>query len=144
MILAILLGRLAISTAYPGKRPGGALAVDALAGGQASDTKVYALAVDARDAKAVRFCAHLGFEAVPNIPLRLLHRFWTDKGAIHHHNPSPRPRPNDQSMPPPGCMVPVTCCPRCGSSAGRQGTSWNPTPSSIMAKRPEASVTRSR
>ena len=58
--------------------------------------------------------------------------------------PSPRLRPKLQSTLPPGVIVPVTCRPSCCSSAGRQGTSWNPRPSSIMANRPDASVTRWR
>ena len=44
----------------------------------------------------------------------------------------------------PGDIVPATCCPSFCSSAGRQGTNWKPRPSSIMANRPDASVTRCR
>ena len=58
--------------------------------------------------------------------------------------PKPRLRPKFQSTPPPGDMTPATCFPSCCSSAGRQGTSWNPMPSSIMANRPEDRVTRWR
>lgn len=39
---------------------------------------------------------------------------------------------------------PLTSSPRCRSRLGRQGTSWKPSPSSIMAKRPEARVMRFR
>src|SRR5260370_617042 len=56
--------------------------------------------------------------------------------------PNPRLRPKFQSTPPAGIMTPETCRPRCCSRAGRHGTSWNPSPSSIMANRPDASVTR--
>ena len=58
--------------------------------------------------------------------------------------PSPRFRPKLQSTLPPGIITPPTCRPSCCSSAGRQGTSWKPRPSSIMAKRPDESVTRWR
>ena len=36
--------------------------------------------------------------------------------------------------------MPETCLPRLRSSDGDQGTSWKPRPSSIMAKRPDASI----
>ena len=39
-------------------------------------------------------------------------------------------------------IVPTTCWPTFCSSAPRQGTNSKPTPSSIMAKRLDASVTR--
>ena len=39
---------------------------------------------------------------------------------------------------------PATCLPRFRSSDGDQGTSRNPSPSSIIAKRPEASIRRCR
>jgi hypothetical protein len=58
--------------------------------------------------------------------------------------PSPRLRPKLQSTLPPGVITPLTCLPSCSSNAGRQGTSWKPSPSSIIAKRPDASVTRCR
>jgi hypothetical protein len=56
--------------------------------------------------------------------------------------PSPRFRPKLQSTPPARDITPATCLPSCCSKAGRQGTNWNPSPSSIMANRPDASVTR--
>src|SRR5216684_2982678 len=56
--------------------------------------------------------------------------------------PNPRLRPKLHSMPLAGIMTPETCRPRCCSRAGRHGTSWNPSPSSIMANRPDASATR--
>ena len=60
------------------------------------------------------------------------------------HSPSPRFRPRLHSTFPPGAMTPRTSRPSSFSSAGRHGTSWKPSPSSIMANRPEASVTRWR
>ncbi len=58
--------------------------------------------------------------------------------------PIPRFRPKLQSTAPQTAITPVTCLPSCGSNAGRHGTSWKPIPSSIMANRPEDSVTRWR
>ena len=58
--------------------------------------------------------------------------------------PIPRLRPRCQSTAPPGAVTPVTQWPSCCSNAGRQGTSRNPSPSSIIANRPDASVTRRR
>src|ERR1700704_5107307 len=59
-------------------------------------------------------------------------------------SPSPRFRPKLQSTPPLGSMTPETWRPSCCSSAGRQGTSWKPRPSSIIANRPELKMTRCR
>ena len=60
------------------------------------------------------------------------------------YTPSPRLRPKFHSTVPPGAIIPPTCLPNSFSRAGRHGTSWKPSPSSIIAKRPEASVTRCR
>lgn len=60
------------------------------------------------------------------------------------HNPSPRLRPKLQSTPPSPRATPETWRPSCFSRDGVQGTSWKPRPSSIMAKRPEASAKRCR
>ena len=57
---------------------------------------------------------------------------------------SPRLGPNVHSTVPLRDKVPVTCFPKCRSSAGRHGTSWKPSPSSIMAKRPEERIRRRR
>ena len=56
--------------------------------------------------------------------------------------PSPRFRPKRQSTVPREDMTPEIWRPSCCSSAGRQGTSRKPSPSSIIAKRPDESVTR--
>ena len=60
------------------------------------------------------------------------------------YRPSPRFRPKPQSMPPSTRATPETWRPSCFSRDGVQGTSWKPRPSSIMAKRPEASAKRCR
>ena len=60
------------------------------------------------------------------------------------HRPSPRLRPKPQSIPPSARATPETWRPSCFSRVGVQGTSWKPRPSSIMAKRPEASAKRCR
>ena len=52
----------------------------------------------------------------------------------------PRARPKVHSMAPPERTSPETCRPNCRSMDGDQGTSWKPSPSSSMAKRPEARV----
>ena len=46
-------------------------------------------------------------------------------------------RPKLQSTPPSTRARPETCLPRFRSNEGDQGTSWKPSPSSIMAKRPD-------
>lgn len=74
VIPAILLGRLAVAVTHQGKRLGGALVADALARAVASDIMAYTMVVDAKDADAARFYAHLGFEPLPDSPLRLLRR----------------------------------------------------------------------
>jgi hypothetical protein len=63
-------------------------------------------------------------------------------GQSANQIPNPIFLPMLQVTPPPRVATPETCRSRCCSNAGRQGTSWNPRPSSIMAKRPDASVTR--
>lgn len=60
------------------------------------------------------------------------------------YSPSPRLRPNGQSMPPSGRATPEICRPMCRSTEGVHGTSLKPSPSSINAKRPEASAKRWR
>jgi len=57
-------------------------------------------------------------------------------------SPSPRLRPKLQSMVPPDRTTPGTCRPSWRSNDGVQGTRLNPSPSSIMAKRPDARMTR--
>ena len=74
VIPAILLGRLAVAISHQGKRLGGALVADALDRARVNDIMAYAMVVDAKNAEAARFYAHLGFEPLPDSPLRLLRR----------------------------------------------------------------------
>ena len=61
-IPAVLLGRLAVAQAHQGKRLGGALVADALLRATLTEVMAYAMIVDAKDAQAVSFYEHLGFE----------------------------------------------------------------------------------
>ena len=74
VVPAILLGRLAIALTHQGKRLGMSLVADALARSTRSDVVGYAMLVDAKDAQAAAFYAHLGFEPLPDQPLRLMRR----------------------------------------------------------------------
>lgn len=74
VIPAILLGRLAVATAHQGKHLGSALVADALARAEESQIMAHIVVVDAKDAEAARFYAHLGFEPLPEHGLRLLRR----------------------------------------------------------------------
>jgi predicted N-acetyltransferase YhbS len=73
-IPAVLLGRLAVATAHQGQRLGGALVADALARATKSDITAHLMVVDAKDAEAAGFYAHLGFEPLPSTPLRLIRK----------------------------------------------------------------------
>ncbi len=57
-------------------------------------------------------------------------------------SPRSRLRPRLHSIPPPFLAMPATCWPSFFSISRDQGTSWNPSPSSIMAKRPDDSIRR--
>lgn len=69
---AVLLGRLAVALTHQGRRLGGALVADALLRASRSEVMAFAMVVDAKDAAAARFYAHLGFEALADNPGRLL------------------------------------------------------------------------
>lgn len=58
------------------------------------------------------------------------------QGLLFAQRPNPRGRVNDQSTAPPGMTMPEMWRRICGSSASRHGTRLNPSPSSIIAKRP--------
>ena len=62
VIPAVLLGRLAVAKFHQGKRLGGVLVADALLRATPSEVMAYAMVVDAKDERAARFYAHLGFE----------------------------------------------------------------------------------
>jgi ribosomal protein S18 acetylase RimI-like enzyme len=55
------LGRLAVDTAYRGRKLGGALLLDAVARSMRSEIAVFALVVDAKDEQAEAFYCHHGF-----------------------------------------------------------------------------------
>lgn len=71
---AILLGRLAVDAGHQGKRLGGALLADALMRASRSEVMAYAMVVDAKDAAAAHFYAHLGFERLGDDKRRLIRR----------------------------------------------------------------------
>ncbi|HEY1245940.1 MAG TPA: GNAT family N-acetyltransferase [Hyphomicrobiaceae bacterium] len=70
-IPAILLGRLAVSTAAKGQGLGAALLVDAITRTDESGIGAYALVVDAKDDAAKAFYEHFGFMVLPGATLRL-------------------------------------------------------------------------
>ena len=72
VVPAILLGRLAVATTHQGRRLGGALVADALLRSARAEIAGHVLVVDAIDAEAARFYAHLGFEALADEPRRLI------------------------------------------------------------------------
>ena len=71
-IPAVLLGRLAVAQAHQGKRLGGALVADALLRATRAEVMAYAMVVDAKDAQAVTFYEHLGFERLVDDPHKLI------------------------------------------------------------------------
>jgi GNAT superfamily N-acetyltransferase len=68
---AVRMGRLAIATSYQGVGLGAALLANALQRSSRSEVAAYALLVDAKDAKAARFYARHGLQALPQAPLTL-------------------------------------------------------------------------
>ncbi len=68
---AILLGRLAIATAFQGRGLGGALLADALRRAVAAEIGAYAVIVDAKDESAAAFYRHHGFLSIGTRPRRL-------------------------------------------------------------------------
>ncbi|MCU0753808.1 MAG: GNAT family N-acetyltransferase [Xanthomonadales bacterium] len=73
-IPAALLGRLAVSVAHQGFGLGAALLFDALQRAARSEVVAHLLVVDAGDEAAAGFYRHHGFEALPDVPLRLIRR----------------------------------------------------------------------
>lgn len=72
VVPAVLLGRLAVATAYQGKRLGGALVADALLRAAQSEVMAHAMLVEAKDEQAARFYEHLGFARLIDDRLRLI------------------------------------------------------------------------
>jgi GNAT superfamily N-acetyltransferase len=70
-IPAILLGRLAVSTAAKGQGLGAALLVDAITRADESGIGAYALVVDAKDDAAKAYYEHFGFMVLPGPTMRL-------------------------------------------------------------------------
>ncbi len=56
-----LIGRLAVDQRYQSQRLGSTLIIDAVRRSVQSDTAIFALVVDAKDAGALAFYRHLGF-----------------------------------------------------------------------------------
>jgi len=66
------LGRLAVATAYRGRKLGSALLWDAIQRSVRSEVAVFALVVDAKDDQAVTFYRHHGFAAFGSQPRQLV------------------------------------------------------------------------
>jgi len=62
---AVLIGRLAVSTAFRGQKLGSALLADAITRVARADIATYAVLVDPKDAAAERFYRHHGFVDLP-------------------------------------------------------------------------------
>jgi GNAT superfamily N-acetyltransferase len=61
---AALLGRMAIATAFQGRKLGSALLADAVARADSADLATFALVVDPKDETAKRFYEHHGFASL--------------------------------------------------------------------------------
>lgn len=61
LVPAALIGRLAVSQVWQGRRIGGALMIDAVHRAARADPAVFAIVVDAKGEKAAAFYRHLGF-----------------------------------------------------------------------------------
>jgi len=62
LVPAGLIGRLAVATAFQGRRIGGALIMDAVLRAARADPAIFAIIVDAKDDRAASFYEHLGFK----------------------------------------------------------------------------------
>lgn len=72
VVPGVLLGRLAVATAFQGQRLGISLVADAILRSTRSDVVGHLMVVDAKDEAAARFYAHLGFHRLGDAPLRLV------------------------------------------------------------------------
>jgi len=61
LLPACRIGRLAVATAAAGQGLGATLVIDAVSRAMRAEPAIFALLVDAKDAAAARFYAHLGF-----------------------------------------------------------------------------------
>ena len=66
------LGRLAVDSAYQGRKLGGALLWDSAVRATRSDMAVFALVVDAKDGRAEAFYRHHGFASFASAPLQMI------------------------------------------------------------------------
>jgi ribosomal protein S18 acetylase RimI-like enzyme len=71
LVPAGLIGRLATASAFQGQGIGGALILDAVIRASRSDPAIFAVIVDAKDERAVRFYEHLGFTRAVSRPATL-------------------------------------------------------------------------
>ena len=68
LVPAGLIGRLAVASAYQGRRIGGALIMDAVLRAARADPAIFAIIVDAKDDRAAKFYEHLGFKRLSSRP----------------------------------------------------------------------------
>lgn len=71
LLPAGLIGRLAVDQRFRGQRLGGALVMDAAVRAARAEPAIFALAVDAKDEKAVAFYQHHGFRRFASKPASL-------------------------------------------------------------------------
>ncbi|MCC6737221.1 MAG: GNAT family N-acetyltransferase [Bauldia sp.] len=71
LVPAVLIGRLAVDQRYGGRGLGAALLFDAIRRCAAADAAVFAVVVDAKDERSVRFYEHHGFIRFGSRPLSL-------------------------------------------------------------------------
>jgi ribosomal protein S18 acetylase RimI-like enzyme len=71
LLLACLIGRLAVDRAFRGRRLGSALIMDAVQRAMRAEPAIFALVVDAKDETAVGFYQHLGFRRFSSSPMKL-------------------------------------------------------------------------
>jgi predicted GNAT family N-acyltransferase len=69
---AARLGRVAVDEPFKGQKLGAALLADAILRAAVSEVAVYAMVVDAKDAQAVAFYQHHGFQKYGSAPGKLL------------------------------------------------------------------------
>ncbi len=71
-IPAVQLGRLAVDAGYRQRKIGSALVFDAIQRARRLEIGACLMLVDAKDAQAADFYAHLGFKAIPGRPMQLI------------------------------------------------------------------------
>ena len=71
LVLAVRIGRLAVSTRSRGQGIGAGLLIDGIARALHADLMAYAIVVDAKDDAAVAFYLHYGFVAFASAPMSL-------------------------------------------------------------------------